>query len=265
MTPSVLLEHLDNGVSRIVINRPPLNLLNDDALAGLRDAFVEVEDREQTRAVILTGTGDRAFSGGHELTRAEADNGMRSEEEARQDPGGLGRRVTEQIEYLSKPVVCVARGWVVGGSISFFLASDVRLAAESVKFRYVDVKMGMAPAWGLTLARMVHYLGRNRTLDFLLSPDDVDAARAMELGLVTRVVSHADLDSEALRNAEHLALGAPLTVRALKECTRIQYTASFEEAKRKQDEWIVKIARSHDSKEGTRAWLDKRSPRFQGA
>lgn len=144
---------------------------------------MEVEDREQTRAVTLTA-GERAFSGGHELTRTEADN-------------------------------------------------DVRLAAESVKFRYVDVKMGMAPAWGLTLARMVHYLGCNRTLDFLLSPDDVDATRAMELALVTRVVSHVDLDAEALRRAEHLALGAPLTVRALKECTRTQYTGSFEEAQRK--------------------------------
>lgn len=145
---------------------------------------MEVEDREQTRAVTLTGAGERAFSGGHELTRTEADN-------------------------------------------------DVRLAAESVKFRYVDVKMGMAPAWGLTLARMVHYLGRNRTLDFLLSPDDVDATRAIELGPVTRVVSHVDLDAEALRRAEHLALGAPLTVRALKEYTRTQYTGSFEEAQRK--------------------------------
>jgi enoyl-CoA hydratase/carnithine racemase len=260
----VLVEHLNDGISKITLNSPPLNLLDDETLDQLHEAFLETEARPETRAVILAGAGDRAFSGGHKLTREETETDERAVE-GRENPGGVGRQITEQIEYSAKPVICAARGWVVGGSISFVLASDVRIVSETVKFRYVDVKMGMAPAWGLTLARLVHYIGRNRALDFLLDPNDVDATRAEQLGLVTRVVPDDELESAAHAAALHLAKGAPLTVRCIKECTLTQYTAPFEEARRTLDAWIAKISGSEDAREGTRAWLDKRQPNFVGA
>jgi enoyl-CoA hydratase/carnithine racemase len=264
MSDLVLIEHRDDGVSTLTLNRPPLHLLDDSTLDAVFEGMTELVERDATRCILLTSTGERAFSGGHELSRAETTH-RRTEAEAREDPGGIGRRIAELIEYAPKPVVCAAKGWVVGGSIAWVLASDVRIAAETVKFRYVDVRMGMAPAWGVTLARLVHYIGRNHALDFLLDPGDVDAARALELGLVTRVVPAADVDAEALHMAEILAVGAPLTLRAIKECTRAQYTELFPEAQRVQDDWLARIHASEDAKEGTLAWLDKRPPRFVGA
>lgn len=264
MSESVLVEHRHDGVSTVRINRPPLNFLDDATLYALRDAFDELERRAETRCVVFVSTGERAFSGGHEMTKDgfeqhPLDPAIDSQ------PGGIGRAVTQQIEALKKPVVCGARGWIVGGSISLVLASDIRILSERARFRFVDVKRGFAPDWGLTLARMVHYLGRNRTLDFLFSEDDVDAHRAYELGLVTRVSPDAELEGEVDKVATHLARGAPLAIQCIKESVLTQYTCSFDEARRKQDQWIARIDASEDSKEGMRAYFERRDPVFRGA
>jgi enoyl-CoA hydratase len=263
MTESVIIEHRHDGVSTICINRPPLNLLNDATLYALKDALDELESRAGTRCVVLVGSGNRAFSGGHEMTEEGFEQSFHDPAIDSQ-PGGIGRAVTQRIEALTKPVVCGARGWIVGGAISLVLASDVRILSETARFRYVDVKRGFAPSWGLTLARMVHYLGRNHTLDFLLSADDVDARRAYELGLVTRVTSDAELENEVDKIATHLAKGAPLAIQCIKECVLTQYTRDFDEARRRQDHWIARIDASEDTKEGTRAYFERREPVFHG-
>jgi enoyl-CoA hydratase/carnithine racemase len=114
------------------------------------------------------------------------------------------------------------------------------------------------------MVRLVHYLGRNRTLDLLLLGEDITAARALELGIVSRVVADADFDAEVERVAERLASGAPLAIRAIKEAVRAQCREGFDRAASLEEQWAQRIFASEDAKEGMSAFLEKRTPNFKG-
>ena len=106
------------------------------------------------------------------------------------------------------------------------MACDVRIASTTAKFRTGDAYLGVIPSWGMSLTRLVHYIGRNRTLDLLILGEDLSAEKAMELGLVTRVVPEGEFEDEIARVAARVAKGGPITFRAIKETVRAQYWVS---------------------------------------
>jgi enoyl-CoA hydratase len=126
------------------------------------------------------------------------------------------------------------------------------------------VYLGLAPSWGLGNARLVHYIGRNRTLDVSLLGDDVTAQEAYDWGLVTRVFPDEIFDQEVMHLAHKLAGAAPLPVRAIKESVRVQYRESPDRAMEIAEHWTRVIHGSEDAKEGVRAMLEKRKPVFKG-
>ena len=153
----------EGGVSTVTFNRPPLNLFSFEMLEEIRDAFQELDGRAETRCVVLTGAGERAFSAGADL----GDEARHSPSEGRSFRE-LGRELVERIETFRAPVVSAVRGWCIGGGTGLAWAADIRIAAESAKFRAGDVYLGIIPTWSIGMVRLVHYLGRNRTLDLLL-------------------------------------------------------------------------------------------------
>ena len=246
-------------MSTIALNRPPLNLVTGQMLRELEAALDLLEEREETRAVILTGSGSRAFCAGADL-RDEADHTPEAGRKFRE----AGRRAVERIETFPKPVVAAVKGWCIGGGTGFAWACDIRVAAAGATFRAGDVYLGMIPTWSLGMVRLVHYIGRNRALDVLLLGEDISGARAFELGLVSRVVPDDALDTEAARIAERLSSGAPLAMRAIKEGVRAQARDGLPEAAALEERWARRILASHDAREGIAAFKEKRAPAFEG-
>ncbi|HLW58527.1 MAG TPA: enoyl-CoA hydratase/isomerase family protein [bacterium] len=258
MFTTLVLSH-SGRVSQIALSRPPLNLLTAEMLGELHAAFDLVRSRAETRSVILTGSGPRAFCAGADL----------NEESRPRDEGGrglrdAGRRLVEEIETFPKPIVAAIRGWCIGGGTGLAWACDIRLAGTSAKFRAGDAYLGIIPTWSLGMVRLVHYIGRNRALDVLLLGDDINAERAAELGLVSLVVPDDQVDGEARRVAERLASGAPLALQAIKEGVRCQYREGVDQAAELEEHWARRILSSHDAREGIQAFRDRRAPQFRG-
>lgn len=259
MAETIKITH-DGNVSTLSFNRPPFNLFSYEMLGEIRDGFDELEARAETRCVVITGEGGRAFSAGADLG-----------DEARHSPTDgrsfreLGRFLVERIETFPKPVISAVRGWCIGGGTGLAWAADIRIASESAKFRAGDVYLGIIPTWSIGMVRLVHYLGRNRTLDLLLLGEDVTGREAERIGLVTRVVPDDQFDAELKRIADRLAGGAPMPIRAIKEAVRAQYRDTPDRAAIIEERWAQTILASHDAHEGMTAFKEKRRPSFTGS
>lgn len=258
MSDDLLIDH-DAGVTTLTINRPPLNLMTIPLLRAIVDALEVLRDRDETRAIVIRGAGTRAFCAGADL-KGEDETNPANAGEAR----AIGMHMIDLIEEHPKPIISAVRGWCIGGGTAIAWPCDIRLAAASAKFRAGDIYLGLAPSWGLGNARLVHYLGRNRTLDTSLLGDDITAQEAYDWGLVTRVFSDESFDAEVARIAHKLAGGAPLPIRAIKESVRAQYRDSPDRAMLLTERWHRIIRDSEDAKEGIRAMIEKRKPAFKG-
>jgi len=242
------------GASWITLDRPPVNAVTAQLLEELLDAMNTLETRDQTRCIVLTGAGARAFSAGADLAGAGNNERFRA----------LGRAALDRIETHPKPVIGALRGWCIGGGFALAMACDVRIASTTAKFRTGDAYIGVVPSWGMSLTRLVHYIGRNRTMDMLILGEDLSAQQAHELGLVTRVVADDNFDVEVAQLAARVATGAPITFRAIKETVRAQYWDSPSAARELETRWAELNDASQDCKEGKTAFREKRAPVFKG-
>jgi enoyl-CoA hydratase/carnithine racemase len=257
--PSTITLTHDGGISTLTLNRPPLNLITPVVMDELGAAFDELEARPETRAIVLTGAGTKAFCAG-----ADLGDEARHTPEAGRTFRETGRAIVERIETFPKPVLGAIRGWCIGGGTGLAWACDIRVASESAKFRAGDVYLGIIPTWSLGMVRLVHYIGRNRTLDVLLLGEDITARQALDVGLVSRVVPDDRFELEVHAVAVRLAGGAPLAFRAIKEGVRAQCRDGMDRAALLEEQWAQKILASHDAHEGITAFKEKRRPVFVG-
>lgn len=254
---TIQLAH-DGGVSTITLSRPPVNAVTAELMQDLLAALAEVEAREETRCVVLIGSGTKAFCAGADL---KTPGGGPGSGPAFRD---LGRSVVDRLESFPKPMIAAIRGWCIGGGFAIGMACDVRLASTTARFRTGDAYIGVVPSWGMSLTRLTHFIGRNRALDLLILGEDLDAAAGHEMGLVTRIIPEEEFDAEVARLAQRVAGGSPIVFRAIKETVRAQYVHSPGAARELETHWSDLCAGSEDQREGLAAQREKRTPAFKG-
>lgn len=254
----VAMRH-EKTVSWLVLNRPPVNAVSIPLLEAVLSALDVLEQRAETRCIVITGAGHKAFSAGADLKGNRGDDGG--------DPNrfrDLGRATVDRIEQHPKPVISAIRGWCIGGGFALAMAADLRIASSTARFRTGDAYIGVVPSWGMSLTRLAHYIGRNRALDMLILGEDLSAKEAFDLGLLTRVVEDELFDAAVAGIAERVGSGAPITFKAIKAGIFAQYANTIAEARAVEGHWASVAAASDDLKEGMAAFRDRRPPVFTG-
>jgi enoyl-CoA hydratase len=249
----------DAGIALITINRPEKrNALSRAVLAELEVAFHRVANEAAIRAAIVTGAGDAAFVAG-------ADIGELAALSAAEMSGYLrdGQRVMRRLETAGKPSVAAANGVALGGGLELAMAATVRWAAENARFGQPEVKLGLIPGFGGT-QRLPRLIGRGRAFEMLLSGEPIDAAEAWRIGLVNAVVPRAELLGCAYEWLGKVLRNGPLAIRLAMEAVDRGLDSSLEDGLQLEAALIETVASSADRSEGTRAFLEKRTPEFTG-
>ena len=238
------------------LNRPDSrNALTPELLRGISAAIVDAEADPEIRAVVLTGTGDRAFCAGMDLRAFAAGEQARVGDETTR---GFFRLIEGE---TAVPVVGAANGTAVAGGFELLLACDVIVASSEAEFGLPEVKRGLFPAGGGTFLGTRVPLGI--ALEMTLTGDAISAARAYDLGLVNAVVRPEAVMETALARAERIAANGPLGVAAVKELVRLGVSDAAR-ARQRLDEWQHVVFSSEDAKEGAMAFVEKRAPVWQG-
>jgi enoyl-CoA hydratase len=255
---NVLYEKRGN-VAYVTINRPKvLNALNTPTWADIRSAFEAARDDADVRGVIVTGAGDKAFVAGADIGELAAATAVEAQQSSR-----LGQDVLDFIENLGKPVVAAINGFALGGGCEIAMACTIRVAVDGAKFGQPEVKLGLLPGGGGT-QRLPRLVGKGRALQLILSGEMIGAQEAYRIGLVNKVVPAADLIPQAEEILARIAANAPIAVRFALEATNKGMQASQAEGQLLEASFFGLCAGTEDKKEGTSAFLEKRSPQFHG-
>ncbi len=259
MTFENLLFTQDAGVATVTINRPKvLNALNGQTIAELRDVMLACQRDPDVRAIVLTGAGEKSFVAGADINELAVLTPTAGKEHAR-----AGQRVFDLIEQLGKPVVAAVNGFALGGGCELAMACTLRLAADTARFGQPEVNLGIIPGYAGS-QRLPRLVGKGIALEILLTGDMVPAQRALEIGLVNRVVPAADLMAEAAKLAAVLASKAPVAVRYILEAVHEGLEMPLAQAQYLETALFGAIASTEDTKEGTAAFLEKRKPVWKG-
>ncbi|MFJ8019378.1 enoyl-CoA hydratase-related protein [Streptomyces sp. NPDC096311] len=240
-----------DGVLLITLNRPEAaNTLNTEVISGLGQALTDAEHNDAIRVIVLTGAGDRVFCAGMDLKEFSSDGAP--------DVEGPGLEVFQQRLY-PKPMIAALNGTAVAGGFELALACDLIVAAEHAKVGLPEVKRGLFAAGGGT--RLPQRIPLSLALELGLLGDPVSARRALEVGLVNRVVEGSQVLEEALLLARKIAQNGPLGVAATK---RLMYEAVPDTDWADIDRTARTVFASEDAREGARAFVEKRPAVWTG-
>jgi enoyl-CoA hydratase len=256
---NILVEN-DGPIGIITLNRPAvLNALNGKLLAELSLALLELDRHAEVRAIVLTGSGEKAFAAGADIGEL---NGLRSAG-AGSDQARMGQSITRQMERLRKPVIVAINGFALGGGCEIAMGGDIRIASENAKFGQPEVNLGLIPGYGGS-QRMTRLVGRGMSMYLCLTGELIDAKEALRIGLVQKVVPLADLMTEAKRIAALIATKAPLAIAACKRAINNGAHLSMDDALEVEALEFGLLVDTEDIKEGTGAFLEKRKPEWKG-
>jgi enoyl-CoA hydratase len=254
-----LLLAREGATALVTINRPQvLNALDSTTLDELGRAFLDLQRDPAVRTIILTGSGEKAFAAGADISELARLRPTDLEAHARR-----GQRVFELIEMCGKPVVAAINGFALGGGCELAMACTLRVAAETARLGQPEVNLGLIPGFAGT-QRLTRLVGKAAALELLLTGRQIMAEEALRLGLVHRVVPIGSLMSETRAIATELSGKAPIAMRYIIEAVNRGIEVSFGEAQALEATLFGLIASTADMREGTRAFLEKRKPAFTG-
>jgi len=247
-------------IATITMSRPEkLNAINNEMIQDLFESFHEVNTNDDIWVAVLAGEG-RAFSTGHDLVmsgggeRREAKPGV---------PSGNTDNLYTYLSELEKPIIAAPSGYALAQGAGLALLCDFRIAADDSKFGWPQVKRGIASISGPTI--LTHYVPFGYALMMLFTGEFIDAEAGYRVGLVQEVVPKAKHMDRVYEVAQMIAGNAPLAVRTIKKAAVTgRAIPNFADRVKNSSQWAAKIRESEDSKEGLRAFAEKRAPTFRG-
>ncbi len=255
MSYSTLLAELENNIFTITINRPDkLNALNKNVLAELNNAIDSVYNDNNIKAVIITGSGEKAFVAGADITEftsADDDKGS--------DLSKKGQDIFFKIENCPKPVIAAVNGFALGGGCELAMACHFRLASGNAKFGQPEVNLGLIPGYGGT-QRLTMLVGKGKAMELMMTGNMIGAEEAKSLGLVNYVESLENLIPKTKEILNTILTKSPLAISKIISAVNFSFNKEgfIEEAK-----LFGEVFSSDDKKEGTSAFLEKRKPVFK--
>jgi enoyl-CoA hydratase len=254
----VLLEKRDDHVAVITLNRPEkLNALNADVRARLKALFAELRDDDDVRAVVIHGAGDKAFVAGADIAEFAARTAEEQREVYRQP------RIYEAVADFPKPVIAALHGFCIGGGSELALACDIRVADRTTRISQAEIRIGLIPGGGGT-QRLAHLVGRGWATIISLTGDFVEAEEAHRIGLIDVLVDEGQQLERALELAARMTRWSPVSLRLAKEAIRTAFEKPLAEGLEHEKELFLEAFASEDGREGVRAFVEKRKPRFEG-
>ena len=248
-----------NRIAFLTISRPRvLNALNAALMRELELGFCSVRDDDDVLAAVLTGDGDKAFVAGAdigELAELGTVEGLAL--------ATRGQAVFSLIEHCGKPVIAAVNGFALGAGCELALACSIRLASQNARFGQPEVKLGIIPGYGAT-QRLPRLIGKGPAIELLLSGEMIDAAEALRIGLVNRVLPPEQLLSAAEALATKILANGPLAVRYCLDAVNEGMEMTLEAAIAHEAALFALCCATDDKNEGTRAFLEKRAPQFKG-
>jgi len=262
MTETVLMDVQDN-IALLTLNRPEkLNALNYATNDRLLERLDDIEDDDRVRAIILTGAGDRAFSAGGDIPEFS--------ESVKQGPAAAvkafvrrGQAMTSRLEAFGKPVIAAVNGIAFGGGCEITEAVHLAVASDRALFAKPEINIGIPPTFGGT-QRLPRLAGRKRALELLLTGDSFSPDRAMELGLVNRVVPHAELMPAAFELAGRILRHSPLAASRIITAVTRGLNTTIGEGLQIESEQFARMVPTEDIREGLDAWINRRNPVYTG-
>ena len=243
-------------VALLRLNRPKqLNALNAQVMDQLCEALEALDADDAIRCLVVTGN-ERAFAAGAdigEMAVASPIDMLRSNRIAQWD----------RVRRISKPVIAAVSGWCLGGGCELAMALDLIVAGEGARFGQPEINLGVIPGAGGT-QRLTRAIGKSRAMEMVLTGEPIDAAEALRLGLVARVVPDELLVEDALALAAVIAAKSPHALRLGKEAVNAAFEMSLTDALAHERKLFYLLFASEDQKEGMAAFLEKRAPDFKG-
>ncbi len=247
------------AIATLTVNRPAaLNALDRRVLEEIAQVLRDVRHDAGVRVLIVTGAGDRAFVAGADIAAMAAMSAVEGLEFSR-----LGHRVMQTFEDLPIPVIAAVNGFALGGGLELALACDLIVASEKARFGQPEINLGLIPGFGGT-QRLPHRIGHVRAREMVMTGEMIDAKTALELRLVNAVVAPGELMPAARALAEKLASKSALALRQAKAALRAAATVGEDAGLRFEQEAFGIAFASADRAEGTKAFLEKRPPKWQG-
>jgi enoyl-CoA hydratase len=252
------LVEIEGNVATVRLNRPPVNSLNVNAYTDIYNAFTELEKDDSVRAIVLTGSGDKAFAAGLDV----------KEVAGKTIPdyyafGRISRKSIDKVAAVSKPTIAALFGFVFGGGCELALACDLRIAALDASIGCPEVNLGIIPGSGGT-QRIPRLIGVAKAKELLFMGDTVSGEEAARIGLVNKAVPKDKVLEEAKAWAARLAAKPVVALSLLKNVIDNGINMDLQNALNYENDCFVISYVSDDGREGFKAFIEKRKPVFTG-
>jgi len=255
-----IVKTFQDGVAIVTLSRPEaMNSIDPESNEQLLAIWDEVSSDESIRVLVLTGAGERAFCTGADLkkTMPPADSAARQVFRAGARHSNFGTLQTD------KPVIAAINGYALGGGLELALLADIRICSDNAQFGLPEVRVGSIPGAGGT-QRLIRAVGQSDAMWMLLTGERIDAAEALRIGLVSKVVPLSALQETAINLARAMAANAPLAMTAAKRLAMAGRELPLAGGLELERQAFGVLRDSEDRLEGRRAFADKRAPVFRG-
>ncbi|WP_394747824.1 enoyl-CoA hydratase/isomerase family protein [Spongiimicrobium salis] len=255
-----ILVTLESPIATITINRPKkLNALNKATIAELHEAFKALDKDKEVKAIIVTGSGEKAFVAGADISEF-ADFSV---EEGAQLAANGQQTLFDFVEQLGTPVIAAVNGFALGGGLELAMACHFRLASNNAKMGLPEVSLGVIPGYGGT-QRLPQLIGKGRAMELIMTAGMIDATKALNYGLVNDVVAQEELLERCQKIAGKIANNSPVAISYAIKAVNAGFNTSLN-GYESEIEAFGSCFGTADFKEGTTAFLEKRKADFPGA